>query len=623
MIPHTWRRYWQFYQGSRTAVGAAVALGVLQLAAVLPIPLLIRQLFDEAIRKGDTARIVTLVIALASLQLAASAIALAARYVSLRTTKQAIYHLRQSLLAKLYAMPHSWLQHADLVRLHTQVVDDTERVDNMSNVVVAILVPATLSAIALAAVMIVLSPWLSLAVAVFAPAVWAVHKLLARPVRERTDTFRASFKRFSGGVLFVLRGMDLTRTLNAERFELDRQRGTLDELRVASGRMAWLHAAYGSVQESIVALSLISVLGIGGIAVARGDITLGALASFYVASTLFAGSANTIWRSIPAVLAGNASLRSIMDVLDVHAAKPYAGATLIEFTGSILFRDVSFSYGREPLLENVNLEIRPGEMVLVRGPNGSGKTTLARLLLGLERPRAGELFADGRSYDEISLDSVLRRTGVVPQDPFVFTGTVAENIAYGRPEAGTSDISLAAERAGVDDLVKQLPNGYETLVGDDGHLLSGGERQRIAIARALLGEPALLVLDEPTNHLDSDAVRELMRKLRALPQKPAILLISHDPAIVPEIDSVYVLADRTLGHFIAGPQDDGIFFSNTVTEQMSENPAKHEVAPQASSAEGRDAADSSDTPIYRKPRLRRYDQIEQVKPYGPSERKAG
>ncbi|HEY3258200.1 MAG TPA: ABC transporter ATP-binding protein, partial [Gemmatimonadaceae bacterium] len=559
----------------------------------------------------------------AALQLAVGAIALAARHVSLRTTKQAIYRLRQSLLAKLYAMPHTWLQRADLVRLHTQIVDDTERLDNMSNVLVAILVPATLSAIALAVVMIVLSPWLSLAVAVFAPAVWVVHKLLAKPVRERTDTFRASFKRFSGGVLFVLRGMDLTRTLNAESFELNRQRVTLDELRIASGRMAWLHAAYGSVQESIVALSLIAVLGIGGIAVARSDITLGALASFYVASTLFAGSANTIWRSIPVVLAGNASLLSIVDLLGVHAAKPYAGAAPIEFTGSIRFHDVSFSYGTEPLLENVNLEISPGEIVLIRGPNGSGKTTLVRLLLGLERPHTGELFADGRPYDEISLAGVLRRSGVVPQDPLIFPGTVVENIAYGRPEAGTDNISLAAERAGVDDLVTHLPTGYETRVGDDGHLLSGGERQRIAIARALLGEPVLLVLDEPTNHLDSNAVRDLMRKLRTLPQRPAILIISHDPALASETDSLYILADRTLGRIIAGRQDDTIFFETPVTAQMAENPAKHELASHASSAGDGDAAGTAETPTYRKPRLRRYDQIEQVKPYGPSERKAG
>jgi ABC-type bacteriocin/lantibiotic exporter with double-glycine peptidase domain len=181
--------------------------------------------------------------------------------------------------------------------------------------------------------------------------------------------------------------------------------------------------------------------------------------------------------------------------------------------------------------------------VALVGPNGAGKSTIVSLLLGLYRPDAGRLLADGRPYDELDLDDVRRGIGVVLQDPLIFHGTIRENIAFGLPDAGDARVEEAAEWATAAAFVRRLPAGYETDVGAEGVRLSAGQRQRIAIARALLARPALVVLDEPATYLDAVATAALVANLAALPWRPALLVIGHDELLLPAVDRVYRLED--------------------------------------------------------------------------------
>jgi ABC-type bacteriocin/lantibiotic exporter with double-glycine peptidase domain len=201
------------------------------------------------------------------------------------------------------------------------------------------------------------------------------------------------------------------------------------------------------------------------------------------------------------------------------------------------------------VVRDVNLELRPGSSVAIVGPNGAGKSTVLYLILGFYRPLRGALRADGAAYDRLDLVELRRGIGVVMQHPTFFAGTVRENITYGYPEATDEEIAVAARLALADEFIQALPQGYDTPIGEGGLLLSGGEVQRIAIARALLRKPKLLILDEPTNHLESAAIHRLLDHLAALEPRPGVLIISHDREVLRYADVVHRLEDGTLSEF--------------------------------------------------------------------------
>jgi ABC-type multidrug transport system fused ATPase/permease subunit len=205
---------------------------------------------------------------------------------------------------------------------------------------------------------------------------------------------------------------------------------------------------------------------------------------------------------------------------------------------ALALRDVEFGYrDGAPVLRGFGLVLQRGERVALVGGNGAGKTTVATLLLGLYRPWGGRAEADGVPYDELDIRALRRLIGFVPQRPTLLPLTIAGNIAYGAGDHDAAGIRAAAELAGADAL------GYDTHVGDEGERVSGGERQRIAIARALVKRPAVLILDEPTNSLDHEAVARILANLRELPNEPAVLVISHDPTVIDDADRVVHLVD--------------------------------------------------------------------------------
>jgi ATP-binding cassette subfamily B protein len=255
---------------------------------------------------------------------------------------------------------------------------------------------------------------------------------------------------------------------------------------------------------------------------------------------------NTITTSIANIIAGNESMVTLHDIVGTKDVQPYHGKRHISFKGSISLSSVCFRYDGNPVLEDINLNLQPHAKVAIIGPNGSGKSTITQLVLGFYRPMKGSLYADGIHYDELDIVRLRKHIGVVMQSPLLFSGTILENISYGTDGLNRNKAIHAAQIAMADEFVSKLPQGYETEIGEDGLRLSGGERQRLAIARALLRRPKLLILDEPTNHLDMKAVSELMDSLDNLEERPAILMISHDVSVVNHADEVFQIEKGVL-----------------------------------------------------------------------------
>jgi ATP-binding cassette subfamily B protein len=556
-----WRYYIGRYREHYRPLLVTVVVSLGQFALVLPLIFLVQYIFDKVIPTGNIKMLILVAAGIFLLNLANGGVSLWIRYTTLETTKIVIRDIRSDLLARLYVLSRSYYGNADRGELHDTIVQDTERLDVMSNALVAQLLPSALVSCALFGVLIYLNWVLFLIMITVAPFLYLVNRVMGKKVRLKVNAFRRSFEAFSKGMLFVMQAMDLTRLQTAEDFETERQKQRLEELRVTSGSMAWLDTAYGLVQHNLSAISSILILVVGGAAVARKAMSLGELLSFYVTVGMLQQYTRTMLSAMPKVIAGNESLLGLYELLRTKEVIPYTGAKRIPFEGRIRFESVHFRYTDKPVLEGIELAIEPGTTVAIVGPNGSGKSTMIHLICGFYRPQGGLVRADDHPYDELDVAHLRRSIGVVMQEPFLFLGTILENITYGSPQARMEEVIEAAELATAHAFIRQLPLGYDTPIGEGGILLSGGQRQRIAIARALLRRPKLLIFDEPTNHLDTDAVGQLMANLRAMAHALTTIMISHDPEVVCHAQHVYGLENgRALPL-----QDARAFFARTAT----------------------------------------------------------
>jgi ABC-type bacteriocin/lantibiotic exporter with double-glycine peptidase domain len=268
--------------------------------------------------------------------------------------------------------------------------------------------------------------------------------------------------------------------------------------------------------------------------------TLGDLIAFLAVMALARGQLNWVVSALPDVQKGAAAVERIDEVLSRDDPQPYPGGREVTIAGGIALEQVTFGYNpvEPPVLRSVSLSLQPAEWVAVLGPTGAGKTTLAALLLGLYRPWQGRVLIDGVPLDELDVRSVRRQLGVLLQEDGVRDWSVADNIALGRPGTGAAEIEAAARLSTADEFIADLPAGYSTRIGDGGQQLSSGQRQRIALARAVLGSPPLLILDEPTSHLDPPTARRVLDNLETLAPRPTLILITHDPLVAERADRV-------------------------------------------------------------------------------------
>jgi len=534
-----WLYYLDCYKGSKlrlaATLGASVALSILS----LPLILLVRYIFDTVLPSGDFQTLFLCALAMLAASIANSAVAFWIRRSSLDITKKVILDLRAKLIARLYEFPNEYFGRHERMELHSIIVQDTERVDVMSNALVAEVLPAAMVSVTVGIVLLAVNWQLLLASVAIAPLLYFANRELQRRLQHHVGRFRHSFEGFSRGVLFVLEAMDLTRMLSAEEFETARQTATLRELRETSTKVAWFDTLYNLTQAGLATLAGLIILVVGGASVAAHTLTIGALVSFYVTARILNAQGGAVLSGAPKIVLGIESLESVHRLLTAPERLAYQGRRKISTTGKISLENVSFAYREDRwVLRNVSLELEPGSTVALIGPNGSGKTSLVALLCGFYRPKSGRVLADGRPYDDLDVRHLRRSFGLVPQEPFLFPGTIRDNISYGRPDATLAEIQEAAKCATAHTFIAELEHGYDTPVGEDGMLLSGGQRQRIAIARALLGEPRVLILDEPANHLDTDAVTALIANLRALPQRPALLIVTHDQRMLAHANQV-------------------------------------------------------------------------------------
>lgn len=542
-----WKYYIGFYAGNRWRFILAITLSIAQSVSTLPIIFLIRYVFDNALPNRNVTLLIWIGVGVVALLILNIFFIIRTMSINLNITKTAVQRFRNELLDKSFNVSYSFYNQADSGKLHNKFVYDSSRIENMSDVLFLNLIPAIVMGLSLCVLLLYLNWMLFLAMISVFPAFLIVNRVFGKVVRNHVKKWREMFRDFSRGVLFIFTKMNLIRIQTAEPFEIERQYRNFNELRESSSQMKLSQAIYSTWQNAIVGLSGVVVLIVGGIAISASMITIGDLVSFYVALVLLRRYMGPLLTSIPQLIEGNESLISLHEFLNTDDPVEYSGQRKIKFKGEILLKGVTFKYNNnDPILENLELIIPERSIITILGANGAGKTTILNLILGFYCPQFGQLYADGNSYEEIDLQYLRQSMGVVPQESIVFNGTILENIIYGMPELNNERVKEAAILSNAHEFIKQLPTGYNTLVGENGVRLSGGQKQRISLARVFLRMPKFLVLDEPMLHLDVATEKHVFESLRTINENATILIVTHENNINKIATDTYLLENGRL-----------------------------------------------------------------------------
>ncbi|MBU1766655.1 MAG: ATP-binding cassette domain-containing protein, partial [Candidatus Omnitrophica bacterium] len=304
------------------------------------------------------------------------------------------------------------------------------------------------------------------------------------------------------------------------------------------------------IMELVGAIGVAMILYIGGMQVIRGTFDIGQFFTFILALSALYRPIKSLTQENNKIQASMGSAQRVFEILDYQEILKDApnAIEMLPFEKDIIFRNVSFSYGHKPILKNINLEVKKGEIIAIVGLSGEGKTTLVNLIPRFYDPIEGSICIDGCDIKQVKLKSLRKQIAIVSQETFLFNDTIRANIAYGSNENQIADEKIVeiAKAASAHEFIEKLTNGYNTIVGERGAQISGGQRQRISIARALFKNPSILILDEATSELDSEVEKTLQEALEILMKGRTTFIIAHRLSTIVHADKIVVLSKSTI-----------------------------------------------------------------------------
>ncbi|MFC8779641.1 ABC transporter ATP-binding protein [Streptomyces nigra] len=392
-------------------------------------------------------------------------------------------------------------------------------------------------------IMVWLSPPLTLVALAVAPALWWIARRSRSRLHPSTWYAQAQAAAVAGVVDGAVSGVRVVKGFGQEEQETGKLREVGRRLYAGRLRTIRFNARYTPALQAVPALGQVAMLAVGGWLAVRGHITLGTFVAFSTYLAQLVGPVRMLAMVLTVAQQARASSERVLELIDTEPSIKDGTKTLpADAPATVEFDDVSFGYDEErPVLDGLSLEIRAGETLAVVGASGSGKSTVSLLLPRFYDVTHGAVLVGGHDVRDLTLDSLRAAIGLVPEDSFLFSDTVRANIAYGRPDATDEQIEAAARAAQADRFVADLPEGYDTKVGEHGLTLSGGQRQRIALARAILADPRLLVLDDATSAVDARVEHEIHEALKHVMEGRTTLLIAHRRSTLGLADRIAVL----------------------------------------------------------------------------------
>jgi len=531
-----------------------IALAVLARLLALTVPKVLKVVFDYALRnRSFTFLSLTLappellnavLVLLVLFAVLGGLLVFRQRIVQTIAGQRLIFDLRFDLFHHLQTLSPGFYDRRSTGRVMSRLLSDIEAAREL---VSGVLVGPLIQVITLGLVLFLMfgeSPKLALVATAVTPFYLYTFYSLSPKLREASRNVQQSKAIITGTIAERLSGIRVVQTFTRERTEEVRLFSQARELLRNILHKSALGGKLTALAQTITGLGTAVIIWYGGRQVLAGDMTSGGFIAFYSYVAMLYAPLQVLADVGEVYENSKASIERIFRLFDVRSEvvdRPDA-VELTNPKGHVVLEDVTFGYDpRRPVLRHISLEARRGDRIALVGPSGSGKTTLANLLLRFYEPQQGRILLDGKDISSYTLASLRRHLGHVSQDPLLFSGTVAENILYGRRGATMQEVVAAAKAANAHDFIAQLPDGYDTQVGERGVRLSGGQIQRIAIARALLRDPAVLILDEATSSVDPVSEHLIQQALDRLMQGRTTFIIAHRLSTVVKATRIVVL----------------------------------------------------------------------------------
>lgn len=461
-----------------------------------------------------------------------------------------VFQLRTQVYSHLQRLSLSYFETAQSGDLAYRMTEDIDRIGEVINKAFHQFLPSVLQFIVVLGYMIYLNWQLTITILIITPVMAILITWFGERIRKLSYRSQGNVSNLSALLVEVFSGMRLVQAFAAEDYMLGRFSQEAEQNRLARYKTEKLKAIQAPVVGSLEAFALLFLLLIGGWQVSTQNITGSNFVSYLAAVIMLIDPIALVTSNYNEFKQGEASIDRVFELMSMQPTvveKPGA-ALLPSVTGKVEYRDVSFAYKSEqPVLKQLSLVALPGEAIALVGHSGAGKTTLANLLMRFYDPQDGQILVDEIDICDVTLRSLRRQIGIVPQETILFSGTIAQNIAFGQGDLDLDAIKTAAKIANADQFIVEFPEGYQTWVGERGVNLSGGQRQRLAIARAVLLNPRILILDEATSSLDSESEALVQQALERLMENRTVFIIAHRLATVRRADRILVLEQ---GHVV-------------------------------------------------------------------------
>lgn len=526
-------------------VPLSIAMVLITTAVRLAIPILIGiYTLDRAVKHKDANMLLWLVALIIGLYSAAYI----ANIFRIRWMNQlgqnVIYDLRKHLFTHVQNLSHRFFDQRSAGSILVRIMNDINSLQELfTNGVINLLMDMVLL-IGIFFILFSLSPQLTLAIMVILPIMFLISTKLRKNIRRSWQDVRQKQSKLNSHLNESIQGIRVTQSFTQEKENMVFFDGINDETFQSWKSASQKNAMFRPMVELTNALGTAVLIWYGASLIQNDTISIGVFVSFAFYLGMFWEPISRLGQVYNQLLMGMASSERIFEFLD---EKPIVSEAenpveLNDLKGGIQFEKAVFSYdNKRTALKGINLEIKAGQTVALVGHTGSGKTTIANLISRFYDPTSGKVLVDGHDLKEVSLGSLRKHISIVLQDTFIFSGTIFDNIRFGRPDATDDEVKAAAEAVGASDFIEKLPSGYQTEVEERGNILSVGERQLLSFARALLANPKILIMDEATASIDTETEMRIQNALKTLLKDRTAIIIAHRLSTIREADNIFVL----------------------------------------------------------------------------------
>ena len=454
--------------------------------------------------------------------------------------------LRGAMIRKLQQLSISFHKEMQSGKIQSKVMRDVEAVEALSSQIFNTVLDVLLSMSVTIAVVVSKNIIVFLIFLVTIPVAVLTMLPFKKSMRKENHLFRQEMESTSSKVMDMVELVPITRAHALENDEIEKLTGQVTNVAKRGYKLDMIQSLFGSVSWVIFNVFQILCLVCSIILAVNGEIEVGDVSLYQTYFTSLVAKVSGIVALLPIITKGTESVHSIGEILSSFDVEDYKGKQkMTTLRGEYEFRDICFHYADDDrkVLNNLNLKINPGETIALVGESGSGKTTIINMAIGFFRPTEGDMFIDGKNSKDLDLQSYRKHIAVVPQNTILFSGTIRDNITYGRTNVSDEEVMAAVEAANLRHVISKLPDGLNTSIGEHGDKLSGGQRQRISIARAIIRKPDVIIFDEATSALDTVSEAEIQNAINNLTKDKTTFIVAHRLSTIRNADKIAVMRD--------------------------------------------------------------------------------